>query len=176
MYGVIQSPREGLRCTATKKNFTASMKGSNKSEPREILQLAPQHTYVHTYSTTSMATLTSVKSVQRKKTGEKKRRQKLWALLFRGIGFNKAHLFGEVDGISMKSVSQMRVQLEGRRNLHNLQNNRILETMAKMQQKCQTIDISIQSDWMTNMTQQPSTWMVVLAHWHWWQLLGKIDH
>lgn len=44
-----------------------------------------------------------------------------------GIDFYKAqktYLFGKVDSISVKSVSQMRVQLKCRRNLHNLQNNR----------------------------------------------------
>lgn len=34
----------------------------------------------------------------------------------------QTYLFGEGDRISVKSVSQMRVQLESRRNLHNLQN------------------------------------------------------
>ena len=44
-----------------------------------------------------------------------------------GINFYKAHktyLSGKGDSIGVESVSQMRVQLECRGNLHNLQNNR----------------------------------------------------
>lgn len=49
------------------------------------------------------------------------------------LASTQTYLFGEGDGISVKSVSQMRVQLESRCNLHNLQKNRILLIMPKTQ-------------------------------------------
>lgn len=61
----------------------------------------------------------------------------LWLLDISSTQPPQTYLFGEVDGISVKSVSQMRVQLESWCNLHNLQNNTILLIMPQGPQHCQ---------------------------------------